>query len=118
MLLYLAKTNESNDINGDCIFEAQETKSNVGNGNTILFPVGIGKITSILVSLIMGTGGRGKVQVTTSKYEDVVAENGYVNWTDWGAGEVIADETATFYPVVAVRLVNVSGEITIEVRAV
>lgn len=92
-------------------WEYKDTKASTGNGNSIIIPTCVKKISLTLEM----TSGSGKVQTTTSKLADVVG--GTEAWVDWTSGSVSANTREVFDPVTAVRLVNTSGTIYLSVRA-
>ncbi len=111
-LRYLTKSVESNTGKGSVIWESKETITS-GNGNTILLPNEAGKVDSWLIALVISSGN-GKIQHTISNRNDVIS--GLANWIDWDSGSVTTTTTDVLFNVSAVRCVNTSGTIKIEVR--
>lgn len=114
-LRYLKLSDETNALNGECIYEEIETLSTPGTGDVFLLPDGSGKIDGLLVNLIISSGS-GKVQYSLSTREKIIADNAV--WKDWDSGVITATTDDVFYPVSAIRQVNISGITTIEVRAI
>lgn len=113
-LLEMTVNNQTNVVEGLPVWEATETLTVAGNGNTILLPNNAGFVRDVLVALVISSGS-GSIQTTISPLSNVRA--GLGNWVTWTAGTVNTTTTATFSNVTAVRAVNASGTIIIEVRA-
>ena len=114
-LQYLTVSPESNQSKGEVVLESVQELDAAANGNTILAADQIGRMKTILLSLIV-TAGSGKIQYTISNRADVIAGNEV--WYDWNAGVVIANTTDVLFFVSAVRVVNVTGTTKIEVRVI
>ena len=82
----------------------KETTSAAGNGDWVLIPNGVEKI-----SVILAAGGVGKIQATN----DVAAVNAATtpdDLLDWDNGDIsAATESSLVAPVYAIRQVNTSG---------
>jgi hypothetical protein len=114
-LAFLERINipEYDDRVKNSAWEYEETLTATGNGKTVLIPV---EVDRIIVSLIPDPGGVGKIQTTMAKISDIRNDDQAVDWVDWTPGEVveaIQDEVA---PISAIRLVDVSGTVKIQMR--
>ena len=112
-LKYATVSAETNKIKGSAIYEAEETKSSPGAGDTFLLENESGGFRTILVSLLV-TAGTGKIQYAISSRSKVLA--GTATWFDWSSGVVSANTNDTLYHVSAIRQVNFSGTTVLEAR--
>lgn len=95
-------------------WEFKQTLSGAGNGNPVLIPTDHSIIGVSLFLYI--TTGSGKIQYTGSKVEDVIAGNSI--WQDWDNGQITnANSSDWMRPCTALRLVNASGTVTMNLRA-
>lgn len=93
-------------------FEYEETLDSAGNGNSVLIPDVVRNI-GVTLQVLSGTG---KIQTTTNKVQDVIDDNNVV-WVDWDSGVVSTTTQDSCSPVTALRMVNVSGEQRLLMRA-
>lgn len=94
-------------------FEYQETLTSSGNGDSVIIPDCVSKIS---VTLEITGGGSGRIQATTNLLQDVLDDNNVV-WIDWDNGVVAASTQDAMEPATAIRVVNVSGTTRIMARA-
>ena len=98
-----------NSLKGEGVFFGTDQRTVPGAGSEVLLPISAGKIDTIMVTLIL-TSGSGYVQAS-------ISERAPRNWITWDAGTVTKTTSDVFYGVKAVRLVNVTGTVGLEVRA-
>jgi len=104
------RANNINDEQDQFAFEYSETLSSPGNGTWIEFPNGVdGASVELVIS-----SGTGKVQATSDSLSRVQA--GSAEGVDWDLGVVSGTTQDYCAPVTAIRAVNVSGTIKINVR--
>lgn len=100
---------ETDEVMGSPVFATTDRREAAGNGASIMAPDDVGALGTWLVNFIP-TAGSGKVQTTISEAEPR-------HWVDWDAGVVSVSTSDVFYGVKAVRVVNVTGTVGLEVRA-
>jgi len=106
---YLAPTAQSNASKGIPVYFTSDRREALGNGAEIMAPAQAGELGTWMVTLIP-TSGSGKIQATISEAEPR-------HWFDWDAGVVSVPTSDVLFGVKAVRVVNVSGTVGVEVRA-
>jgi hypothetical protein len=100
--------------NGSAAFEyvsTNDTLSAPGNGESITIPDGVNN-ESVTLEV---TGGSGRVQFTNDPLANVLDDTAV--FQDWDSGNVATDTSAAFFPVTALRQVNVSGVTKLKIRA-
>ena len=101
-------TSESGSRAESAVRRVRSTVANGATGNTIYVKL------PCTVTVIPAGGASGKLQFSTSLYGDLDA--GTATWQDWNAGTVTAATSAVLPGwVTAVRVVSVSGAVTLEV---
>ena len=92
-------------------YQAAQTLSSAGNGDWFLVPAGVDYITAIL-SITTGTG---KIQVSNATIAELEADT--ASAIEWTPGEVSVTTQSLILPVVAIRVVNTTGTVKMELKA-
>lgn len=86
-------------------FEAEDSLAAASNGEWILIPKGVRRIT---VTVVPGGGATAKIQTSTDSIEIIKSGTG-ITAVDWDAGAVSSTTQDVAYPVTAMRLVQIGA---------
>ena len=114
--VYLSRLMFSNIVNHPKAeaYDYEEELSSAGDGNIILMPAGNLKTS---VGIIINDAGAGKVQYSITPVWKILEDEDNAEFLDWSLGTVTSstiDELSS--PVSALKLVNSSGTVKIQIR--
>ncbi len=109
---YLESNTQTNKIKGEPIWDYSESVAAGQTTNAILLPDNAGPPERWIVGLFISSGN-GRIEYTISPRANVIA--GSANWRAWDNGNVSSSSDDVLAPVQAIRAVNVSGTIVLEV---